>query len=234
MKFTENNKLGDILSEHYRILLLLGRFGISLGFGDKTVKAVCAEYNVDCQTFLAVVNYMAMGDSTLYRNVDVQTMLQFLRRAHTYYVDFLMPELRQKLEGVASRLVGKKLYSLTMRLFDAYAAGVQRHFAYENSELFSHADRLAAGERGVGFFDLTNFISQHENLDTKLLELKNVMVRYFPAGDNPHEVNQVLFDLFAFEADLRSHCDIEDNLLIPALMEMERRSASGKRVEVVS
>ena len=59
MKFTENSRLGDVLTEHYQILLLLSRFGISLGFGDKTVKAVCADNGVDCKTFLAVCNYVA-------------------------------------------------------------------------------------------------------------------------------------------------------------------------------
>lgn len=221
--FSENNKLGDILSEHYQILLLLSRFGISLGFGDKTVKAVCDDNGVDCKTFLAVVNYVATGDSTLYRQVDVEAMMRFLRLAHAYYTDFLLPDLRRKLAGILSDVPDSKLSSLLIRLFDTYSAEVQRHLSYENKVLFGYVGRLAGGEEGMETFNLSNFISQHDNIDVHLAELKNAMIRYFPAGQDAREVNQVLYDIFAFEDDLRSHCDIEDNLLIPALVEMEKK-----------
>lgn len=221
--FSENNKLGDILSEHYQILLLLSRFGISLGFGDKTVKAVCDDNGVDCKTFLAVVNYVATGDSTLYRQVDVEAMMRFLRLAHAYYTDFLLPDLRRKLAGILSDVPDSKLSSLLMRLFDTYSAEVQRHLSYENKVLFGYVGRLAGGEEGMETFNLSNFISQHDNIDVHLAELKNAMIRYFPAGQDAREVNQVLYDIFAFEDDLRSHCEIEDNLLIPALVEMEKK-----------
>lgn len=223
MMFSENNKLGDILSEHYQILLLLSRFGISLGFGDKTVKAVCDDNGVDCKTFLAVVNYVATGDSTLYRQVDVEAMMRFLRLAHAYYTDFLLPDLRRKLAGILSDVPDSKLSSLLMRLFDTYSAEVQRHLSYENKVLFGYVGRLAGGEEGMETFNLSNFISQHDNIDVHLAELKNAMIRYFPAGQDAREVNQVLYDIFAFEDDLRSHCEIEDNLLIPALVEMEKK-----------
>lgn len=223
MMFSENNKLGDILSEHYQILLLLSRFGISLGFGDKTVKAVCDDNGVDCKTFLTVVNYVATGDSTLYRQVNVKAMMRFLRLAHAYYTDFLLPDLRRKLAGILSDVPDSKLSSLLIRLFDTYSAEVQRHLSYENKVLFGYVGRLAGGEEGMETFNLSNFISQHDNIDVHLAELKNAMIRYFPAGQDAREVNQVLYDIFAFEDDLRSHCDIEDNLLIPALVEMEKK-----------
>lgn len=221
--FSENNKLGDILSEHYQILLLLSRFGISLGFGDKTVKAVCDDNGVDCKTFLAVMNYVATGDSTLYRQVDVEAMMRFLRLAHAYYTDFLLPDLRRKLAGILSKVPDAKLSSLLMRLFDTYSAEVQRHLSYENKVLFDYVGRLAGGEVEMETFNLSNFISQHDNIDVHLSELKNAMIRYFPAGQDVREVNQVLYDIFAFEDDMRSHCEIEDNLLIPALVEMEKK-----------
>lgn len=229
MKFTENHKLGDILSEHYQILLLLSRFGISLGVGDKTVGQVCQEAEVDCPTFLAVVNYVATSDSTLYHQVKVSAMMSFLREAHHYYTDFLLPELRNKLEKVVSGVSDTTMSELVLRLFDTYATAVNRHLAYENKVLFNYANRLNDGEEGLDAFNLSNFISQHDNIDTHLLELKNVMIRYFPCENRAREVHQVLYDIFGFEADLRSHCDIEDNLFIPSLVDMERRAKNIKK-----
>ncbi|MGN0029016.1 MAG: hemerythrin domain-containing protein [Marinilabiliaceae bacterium] len=226
MKFTENSKLGDVLTEHYQILLLLSRFGISIGFGDKSVKAVCDDNGVHCPTFLAVCNYVASGDSSLYHNVDIKSMMRFLRLAHKYYLEFLLPELRVKLAGIISSLPDDKFSSLVIKLFDSYADEVRKHLSYEDKVLFEYTERLVAGEPNMPALSLSSFIRQHDNIDTQLFELKNAMIRYYPAGDNLREVNQVLYDIFAFEDDLKSHCDIEGNLFIPAVVELElsRRS----------
>lgn len=221
MKFTENSKLGDVLTEHYQILLLLSRFGISLGFGDKTVKAVCDDYGVDCRTFLAVCNYVASGDSSLYHDVDIKCMMRFLRLAHRYYLEFLLPELRVKLSVITSSLPDDKFSRLVIKLFDSYCDEVRKHLGYEDKVLFEYTERLVSGEPDMPALSLTSFIRQHDNIDTQLFELKNAMIRYFPAGDNLREVNQVLYDIFAFEDDLKSHCDIEGNLFIPAVVELE-------------
>lgn len=221
MKFTENSKLGDVLTEHYQLLLLLSRFGLSLGFGDKTVKAVCDENGVDCPTFLAVCNYVASGDSSFYHDVDIKSMIRFLRLAHKYYLEFLLPELREKLVNIVSPLPDVKYSSLVIKLFDSYRDEVRKHLEYENKVLFDYTERLVSGEANLPALSLTNFLRQHDNIDTHLFELKNAMIRYYPANENVREVNQVLYDIFAFEDDLKSHCDIEGNLLIPAVVEIE-------------
>ncbi len=48
----------DLISDNYSLLQVMSRFGLSLGFGDKTVKEVCELNGVDCRTFLIVVNFM--------------------------------------------------------------------------------------------------------------------------------------------------------------------------------
>ena len=222
MKFTENSRLGDVLTEHYQILLLLSRFGISLGFGDKTVKAVCADNGVDCKTFLAVCNYVASGDSSLYHNVDIESMVRFLRLAHKYYLEFLLPELRTKLVSIVGSLPDSMFSALVIKLFDSYKEEVRKHLAYEDKVLFDYIQRLLDGEEDLPALSLASFIRQHDNIDTQLFGLKNAMIRYFPAGENLREVNQVLYDIFAFEEDLKSHCEIEGDLFIPAVVELEK------------
>ena len=222
MKFTENSRLGDVLTEHSQILLLLSRFGISLGFGDKTVKAVCADNGVDCKTFLAVCNYVASGDSSLYHNVDIESMVRFLRLAHKYYLEFLLPELRTKLVSIVGSLPDSMFSALVIKLFDSYKEEVRKHLAYEDKVLFGYIQRLLDGEEDLPALSLASFIRQHDNIDTQLFELKNAMIRYFPAGENLREVNQVLYDIFAFEEDLKSHCEIEGDLFIPAVVELEK------------
>jgi len=60
-KYRETSKMSDLICENYALLQVLSRFGVSLGFGDKSVQEVCAMNNVDCNTFLIVVNFL--GDN---------------------------------------------------------------------------------------------------------------------------------------------------------------------------
>jgi regulator of cell morphogenesis and NO signaling len=64
-KYKPTDKMIDLISDNYSLLQVMSRFGLSLGFGDKTVKEVCELNGVDCRTFLIVVNFMAEGFSRL-------------------------------------------------------------------------------------------------------------------------------------------------------------------------
>ena len=59
--YESRDKMIDLISDNYGMLQGLGAFGIRLGFGDKTVEEVCQEQNVDCYTFLSVVNFIING-----------------------------------------------------------------------------------------------------------------------------------------------------------------------------
>ena len=55
--YEADDRMISIIRDNYNILQSLGSFGISLGFGDKTVREVCESQGVDTYTFLAVVNF---------------------------------------------------------------------------------------------------------------------------------------------------------------------------------
>ena len=46
--FSADMKLADVIHADYSLLLLLHRFGINLGFGDKTVRECCEANHVSC------------------------------------------------------------------------------------------------------------------------------------------------------------------------------------------
>lgn len=56
--YKSTDKMRDLVKENSALILIMGRFGISLGFGDNSVEEVCRIHNVDENTFLAVVNYV--------------------------------------------------------------------------------------------------------------------------------------------------------------------------------
>lgn len=223
MVYNEQCKLGDIICEHYQMLHLLSRFGISLGFGDKTVKAICSENNVDCYTFLATVNYVITGESTDLNNIDLHSMMAFLQNAHTYYIDYCFPKLRRRLINVIDFNDDNKLALLIISLFDEYVKGLRNHLSYEDKTVFPYVHDLLNNKVPNTTYQISSFTRHHDQLDQRLMELKNVIIKYTPSNNNTNEINATLFDIFTCEADLKSHCLIEDNIFIPAIRALEMK-----------
>ncbi len=227
MKYTENQKLGDTISEHYQLLLVMSRFGIPLGFGDDTIGVVCKKNNVDAASFLAVVNYVANGDSSGAHNVDLSSMMRFLKNSHRYYLEFFFPELRRKLIEAIDFSSENKLSSLILNFFDNYVAAVRKHLEFEDERLFTYVERLIAAGRGEAEIpepiNIVRYARQHEQIDNQILELKNIMIKYYPGNGKANALNAVLYDIFSCEEDFKSHCDIEDNIFMPAILLMEEK-----------
>lgn len=59
----------DLVNDNGSLLLVMARFGISLGFGDKSVRDVCRAHHVDENTFLEVANLSRTGSITTNRSL---------------------------------------------------------------------------------------------------------------------------------------------------------------------
>ena len=59
--YEADDKMISIIQDNYDILQSLGSFGINLGFGNKTVKELCEDQQVDTFTFLAIINFTING-----------------------------------------------------------------------------------------------------------------------------------------------------------------------------
>ena len=51
-----NTRMADVIEADYRILPLLYRMGIELGFGDKSINEVCSQSGINPNSFLLICN----------------------------------------------------------------------------------------------------------------------------------------------------------------------------------
>ena len=88
--YEADDKMISLIRDNYDLLQMLGSFGISLGFGDKTVKEICENNNVDTYTFLAVVNFTinGYGDFVADDKLSVLTLLRYLEACHADFSGF--------------------------------------------------------------------------------------------------------------------------------------------------
>jgi regulator of cell morphogenesis and NO signaling len=230
-KFSGNDKMSDLIDQNHSLLLVISRFGFSLGFGDQTVKHVCRSNNIDCNTFLAVVNFLTEGNYEVdsnYEDISIVSVINYLKNAHSYFLDFKLPLIRKKLiEAVDSQEQNIPYGSIFLRFFDEYVSEVRKHMEYENMVVFEYVLDLLKGDSDSNY-KISVFQNRHNEIDSKLVELKNILIKYYPAKGSNHLLTEVLFDILSCEIDLATHNQVEDYLFIPAVEAVERKNYSAK------
>ncbi len=232
-QYSGSDRMSDLISDNNALLMVMSRFGLSLGFGDKTVAEVCEAQKVHCPTFLTVANFVSESShkegtyST--DSYSLAALLDYLKRAHAYFLDFNLPSIRRKLIDAIDCSGADEVATLILKFFDEYAREVRRHMEYENRSVFTYVERLLQGEISASYA-IATFASKHGQVNSKLVELKNIIVKYYPGKENYNQLNAVLFDIYNCEQDLVSHCDVEDFLLVPAVTALEKRLQTNTRI----
>ena len=212
----------SLIRDNYDLLQSLGRFGISLGFGDKTVCETCEDNGVDTYTFLAVVNFTinGYGDFDVDDQISVQTLMHYLEASHSYYLDFQLPFIRQELQDSLDS--SDSLAKLILRFYDEYAQEIRRHMTYEERNLFPYVQALLDGKAPTEY-SIDTFSKHHKEADKKLRELKLLIIKYLPSdGLHNNKLTATLHDIYDNEAWLRQHAMVEDHIFVPAIKRLER------------
>ena len=220
--YEADDKMISLIRDNYDLLQSLGSFGISLGFGDKTVQETCEDNNVDTYTFLAVVNYTinGYGEFESDEQISVPTLMHYLEASHAYFLDFQLPFIRKELQESLNE--NDSLAKLILRFYDEYAYEIRRHMKYEQKTLFPYVNTLLEGEPAKDY-NVETFSKHHGAADKKLRELKLLIIKYLPQdGLHNNQLTATLHDIYDNEEWLRQHALVEDHIFVPAICRLEQ------------
>ncbi len=222
--FTSGMKLADLIHLEYKLLLLLPRFGLNLGFGDQTAEECCARVGVSSQLFIMICNIYAFENYSPRKEeidqTEIDQLLAYLRHSHSYYLDDRIQRIQDQLKIMSanSDLAHQKILN---RFFEEYKNEVINHFEYEEKTVFPYIQSIGVGKKATGY-EIEIFEQNHSNIDDKLSDLKNIFIKYWPADSSQKERTAILFNIFSLEEDLRKHTFIEDKVLIPLVQKLEQ------------
>ena len=222
--YEADDKMISLIRDNYDLLQMLGSFGISLGFGDKTVMETCEDNHVDTYTFLAVVNFIinGYGEFEADEMLSVPTLLHYLEASHAYFLDFQMPYIRRELQESLDE--SESLAKLILRFYDEYAHEIRRHMKYEQKTLFPYVQALIDGQT-VNDYNVDTFSKHHGATDKKLRELKLLIIKSLPQdGLHNNQLTATLHDIYENEVWLRQHAMVEDHIFVPAIRRLEQHT----------
>lgn len=223
--YTKRMKVADLLANDGALLSILQRLDIKLGFGEATVAELCTRYGISAELFLIICNIYSFGNyrpevDSLSEN-DIKSITTYLRASHRYYTGVCFPAIHENVH----RLV-KEIDEMSRRLidkfYDDYDTEVSNHFRYEEEVVFPYIEELTGNStRGNGKYSISQFEHNHSNINEKLNDLKNIIIKYLGEEFSSPVRFELLNNIYSVEKDLRKHSLIEDRLLVPLVEKLE-------------
>lgn len=230
---TKSTKMVDVINLNHHLLSVLHKVGVTLGFGDATVEEVAQNSSLNPNFVVAILNTYNdpsyLPEKYLSR-FSVEEIVDYLRRSHRAYILEQLPELALLFEKYASE--SNAAYNgLISNFFEEYRSEMEKHFYTEDEFLFpyaldvekAHNGKEISGEMAKKFREYTvkDFLNEHDNIEEKLEDLKNLIVKYVPQEKDSILAFQILEKLFHLNSDLIDHSRIEEKVLIPKVSNLE-------------
>lgn len=238
LPFTAETKIADVIHMDYRLIPIISRFGIEYGFGNKTVSEVCSEHDINVWFFLEIINSYHNPEyfpKKQLQNFSAQVIIQYLSNTHAYYLEVKVPEVEgyiNEMEEYASE-ENLKNVKLLNDFFKGYKSELTKHLDREDTIIFPYIVSL---ERSLEKQKITpelidrikkepiaDYETSHDNVELKLSDLKNLIIRYLPPVLCKELCQKLLTELFRLEADLENHASIEDKVLVPKVKLLEQK-----------
>lgn len=192
--------MADILSEHNELIPVLNRFGIRLGVGDKSIKDLCRQYDLNSDLLTTVLNVYLdeeyIPDSSL-DNVDIESVVDYFQNTVDNYIHDLMPNIEKHLNA-----------------FIAVSGS-------DNCELGVLKDLYVKFKDKMSDY-LQKIADCDEDFPDDLLhDLKNILIKHISGDYNQNLSYAVIFSIHSFEKDLSAHNRLRNRVLRPKLNQLD-------------
>ncbi len=237
MQFRSDTKMADIIHSNYQLLPILNRFDIQLGFGDITVDELCSEKKINTEFFLVIINSFHDHDyfpQDKLLTFPISLIIDYIYKSHQYYLEIKVPEIEAIIHKLSMKAGNSRKNDLKLleRFFSDYKKEIIKHIKDEEDEVLPNVTRLDKAYKSdninnehvkiIRDYPIDAYAEKHNNVEEKLYDLKNILIKYLPPADDHDLIYALLIELFRLERDLNDHARIEDKVLIPKVRIMEQ------------
>ena len=222
--FSKDSKFAELMTDDRRLLQLLPRFGIGLGFGDHSVDQVCRMNQVNTDLFLMICEIYSDGnfkpEKHELQHINMGDLLSYLKASHLYYLDECFPHIEEHLQRIIDAC-GQKYGPMLSHFYDEYKQEVMRHIKYYEEEVvFPYIEALLNGKRPDSY-KIDEFEHNHTNIQDTLDDMMNILLKYLPGDNLTKERIEISYDIMELSDDLNRHSLIEEHILIPCVESLE-------------
>lgn len=237
MNLTQDNIIGDLVAEDYRAASVFGNYGIDFCCqGNRTINDACEKKGIDSSKVVRDLNEILSAKSSGsidYRSWPLDLLADYVEKKHHRYVENKIPIIKQYLDKIC-KVHGKhhpELFKIN-ELFIESAGELTKHMKKEELVLFPFIRKMVAHQSNgtemiaPSFGSVENpvemMMHEHTAEGERFREIEELSSGYNPPAEacNTYRVSFAM--LKEFEEDLHLHIHIENNILFPKSIELEK------------
>lgn len=238
MNITENNVVGEVVASDYRAAAVFQKFGIDFCCkGDRSIADVSEAHKISPKALIQELEHaLTDGEAPVgdFKSWPLDLLADYIEKKHHRYVDAKILEIKPYLAKIVSVHGGRhpELAEIE-KLFAETAGELTAHMKKEEFILFPFIRKMAKAEQDhtqiarPQFATVENPVAMmkhdHDQEGERFAKIAALTNNYLVPADacNTYRVTFAL--LKEFEADLHMHIHLENNILFPKAIEMEKR-----------
>jgi len=226
-EFVKEDKMSGLIHSNHNLLPVIHRFGIRLGFRNKTVEELCAQYSINTAFFLSIVNtfhnpkYFPEEKLLAFSPLLI---IDYLKKTHRYYLSYSLPRIEKLFHELQeSSSNSNNEMQMVEGFFRAYKDKLARHIYDEEQKVFPYITSLVNEPENLTEKKVhLSFEEEHKSVDLEIDDLKNLIIKYINPDYDELICNELLIEISRFEKDIIDHSRIEDAILIPQVNRLQQ------------
>lgn len=238
MEINLQSKVGEIVKENYKTAQIFDRNKIDFCCGGGiSLEKACQNANIDSndlvQELSTVVNQND-PDSKYIDSMPLNQLCDYIEQRHHSYVNDQIPFLQQKLQKLCD-VHGENHPELfrVKEMFDATAGNLTAHMKKEELVLFPYIRRMARFKKQENEKDIEQtfggantaiqtMLGEHQTEGERFEEIAKITSDYTCPSDACNTYRITYQTLSDFEQDLHRHIHLENNILFPKALVLEK------------
>ena len=243
MKFNQDNIIGELVAQDYRAASVFKKYGIDFCCqGNRTIRDACAKKDIDSQNVLKELETVTGEkgtDATDYRSWPLDLLADYIEKRHHRYVEAKILEIKPYLDKIC-RVHGDRHPELheIQEEFNAAAGELAAHMKKEEFILFPFVRKMekarqeglkvSSSQFGTVQEPVQMMMDEHSTEGDRFSKIEALSNNYTAPQDGC-STYQVTFALLKeFEQDLHLHIHLENNILFPKTIALEKELVSEK------
>jgi regulator of cell morphogenesis and NO signaling len=237
MKISQDTIVGDVVKFNFKTASLFqaNKIDYCCG-GNKPISEACLEVGANPDQLIKQLELLASQtdpDSEYINNLELNVLADYIIKRHHRYVRENIPTLQKGLEKLC-RVHGDNHPELfkVKELFDGCAQAMTAHMQKEEILLFPYIVRLVEAKKAhtplpqPPFGSVANpigaMMAEHENEGERFMEISRLTNSYILPDGGCTTYDVTLKQLKDFQDDLHRHIHLENNILFPKSIEIEK------------
>jgi regulator of cell morphogenesis and NO signaling len=237
----KNLTLSQLVKKNYKAAAVFEKYNLDFCCrGNRPVSDACSDLGVDAASVITELEKLGYEETGIPFRPDewsLDFLADYIVNTHHKYVREMIPVISAHAEKVAAvHGINHSETKDIAKIFSLVYKDLKQHMMKEEEILFPFIKRMVRIQEGYIKFEAPYFGSvnnpikmmeaEHQNAGDELYSIRNLTNNYTPPEDACNTYKILYQELKDFEQDLHKHVHLENNILFPKTVELEKQLRS--------